>query len=341
MRAIQWFIFFCLPVTLVADYRIEGYLHISEAWAPRVYLSAINSYDDLNAVSEDFILNSASLKEDGSFVLIGNNLPPEPRLYRLHICKKGDPPATIIIGGKEENHVHFVMNGESKLVLTNKGNDLFKDLKIQNDNANEVLWKLKRLIKNWKSKGGASSQISREYDFIQYQNDLRNFSDTCQIEVVTFLAIHYLDMQTDFQKQADFYKKSYRKWHRKGAQSHYFQAFEQQLSFLTFQDRDSSDALSKWMLGGFLMIIISLGIIYYQRKQGQTNKRHKKTIEHLSIQERRVFQFLVQGKTNKEISNELNIGISTVKSHVHNIFSKLNVKSRKEIARFESITSST
>jgi len=56
--------------------------------------------------------------------------------------------------------------------------------------------------------------------------------------------------------------------------------------------------------------------------------------EALSIQERRVFQLVSEGKSNKEISAELNIGLSTVKSHVHSIYGKLGIKSRKEIGKF-------
>jgi DNA-binding NarL/FixJ family response regulator len=42
---------------------------------------------------------------------------------------------------------------------------------------------------------------------------------------------------------------------------------------------------------------------------------------------------LKKGASNKEISEEFNIGISTVKSHVSSILSKMNAKSRKELMR--------
>jgi len=54
-------------------------------------------------------------------------------------------------------------------------------------------------------------------------------------------------------------------------------------------------------------------------------------VEILTIQERKIFLMIQSGKSNKEISNELNIEISTVKSHVNNLYSKLKINSRKEI----------
>jgi DNA-binding CsgD family transcriptional regulator len=39
----------------------------------------------------------------------------------------------------------------------------------------------------------------------------------------------------------------------------------------------------------------------------------------------------MEGKSNKEISDILLIGLSTVKSHVNSIYSKLGINSRKDV----------
>ena len=39
---------------------------------------------------------------------------------------------------------------------------------------------------------------------------------------------------------------------------------------------------------------------------------------------------MLDGKNNTEISNELFVSINTIKSHLKNIFVKLNVRSRSE-----------
>lgn len=61
------------------------------------------------------------------------------------------------------------------------------------------------------------------------------------------------------------------------------------------------------------------------------SKVKDKKYKSLSIQERKIFAFLKNGKFNKEISDQLHIGLSRVKSHITNIYSKFGVKSRKEI----------
>jgi len=49
------------------------------------------------------------------------------------------------------------------------------------------------------------------------------------------------------------------------------------------------------------------------------------------VQERKVYALLREGYSNKEIAGDLAVSVSTVKTHVNNIFSKLGVTSRKEI----------
>ena len=56
-----------------------------------------------------------------------------------------------------------------------------------------------------------------------------------------------------------------------------------------------------------------------------------KLIEPLTERERGVLQFVLAGKSNKEISAELFITESTVKTHVRNIFYKYDVSSRAEL----------
>ena len=54
--------------------------------------------------------------------------------------------------------------------------------------------------------------------------------------------------------------------------------------------------------------------------------------EALTGRETEVLKLIAHGKANKQIARELSIDESTIKSHVHSILSKLNVKSRTQAA---------
>ncbi len=54
----------------------------------------------------------------------------------------------------------------------------------------------------------------------------------------------------------------------------------------------------------------------------------------LSPREREVLDLVRQGKTNKEIGDQLFISVGTVKNHIHHILEKLHLKNRTQIAAY-------
>ena len=55
-------------------------------------------------------------------------------------------------------------------------------------------------------------------------------------------------------------------------------------------------------------------------------------IDDLSPQEKRVLALVVEGKTNKEIAQALELSVKTVKNYLTNAFQKLNVSRRSQVA---------
>ncbi len=51
----------------------------------------------------------------------------------------------------------------------------------------------------------------------------------------------------------------------------------------------------------------------------------------LTIREQDIFKYLIEDKNNQEVSDSLFISIGTVKTHVHNIFQKVNVTKRHQL----------
>lgn len=58
------------------------------------------------------------------------------------------------------------------------------------------------------------------------------------------------------------------------------------------------------------------------------------TIPILTTREREILEIMATGATNQEISQTLSVSLQTVKSHVSNILTKLQAKSRYEAAEF-------
>jgi DNA-binding CsgD family transcriptional regulator len=97
----------------------------------------------------------------------------------------------------------------------------------------------------------------------------------------------------------------------------------------------------------FIMVLISsfLVAIYFiinKRKISSLSdeiKEHSKLrsegfddlLNGLTERQREVHDLIISGKTNKEVMTELFIEQSTLKSHINQIYGKLNIKSRSEL----------
>lgn len=100
---------------------ISGKLSIDNTWDSNIYLSHIPTYDDMYVMSNEMIIAQAEIDSLGYFDFDIDFLPNGKNLYRLHITKKGDTPATLIIGGKDENHLFLILNRSS----TNKSDGFY------------------------------------------------------------------------------------------------------------------------------------------------------------------------------------------------------------------------
>ncbi len=67
----------------------------------------------------------------------------------------------------------------------------------------------------------------------------------------------------------------------------------------------------------------------------------KKIAVSLSKQETTIKNLILNGKSNKEIAEELFISLSTVKTHITNIYQKLNISNRNELVSIFKNTTST
>lgn len=86
------------------------------------------------------------------------------------------------------------------------------------------------------------------------------------------------------------------------------------------------------LITGVALIFISLSLFFLENLKN--NKVDNLT--ELTAKEKQIFNLIKEGKTNKEIATELFISLSTVKTHINNIFKKLNITKRQElIAKFK------
>ena len=92
------------------------------------------------------------------------------------------------------------------------------------------------------------------------------------------------------------------------------------------------DAIERAMRGESLLDPAVTQRVLEQVRQGSTRKDDELSL--LSEQERNILDLIAEGKTNKEIAQDVFLSDKTVKNYVSSILSKLNLRRRSEAAAF-------
>lgn len=315
---------FFITNQLFAIPEIAGQLSIDSTWNRVVYLSLIPNFEQLNSMSNQMIIESTNLDSTGNFNFDTEYLPSDFKLYRIYLSKKNNPPASLIIGGKDENHIFLIANKES--VISTKNSDsgsIFGEIEIYNSPQTQQLNEVNKMILFVDTANFNGSPLKREFVENALDEKLRQFADTSSYPLAALYAIYKSDFESDIKTNSDFYLRFLKKWEKE--KSSYFNEFRKKIPVKA--DRNLA------LLYGFIGLLF--GIVLMSVLEKRRIAKSLNPIQELTVQERNIFTHLQQGKTNKEISDELNISLSTVKSHVNSIFSKLKVKSRREVLNFQ------
>lgn len=312
-----------------------------------VYLSLVENYRKSSRVYADQILKETQADANGYFKFEGDNLSEQNRIYRIHtdgcednaeggshflkhcpdtqsvlfIAKKGD---TILFPLLENNQPLCEINSTNKnadllLEIDYLKEQMILDFMEYNSKANELLT-FQKWFKIFQEYGEESGEPLAELFIYDFLSDRAN--ETHPYYVV--------DAKTN-----PYYSQLAERLESQYPNIPFTQQYLNEIAadqLLQNQETSKSDSkILMYVVYGVLAIML-LQAIFFSIKFIRTKKRTK-TSEKLTNQEQKVFNAIRKGKTNKEIASELFISLSTVKTHINNIYKKLQVNSREEIKK--------
>ncbi len=285
----------------------------------QVYLSLLPSFEDMYVMASSMIIAETAIDQRGHFSFHLDFLPEGDHLYRLHLVKKGDAPTSLIIGGKDENHLFLIAHKTSDIHLKNHSAfPPFKEVSYDHAPENNALQQINYLVYLTDSAAANSSLTKRMLIEKKQQNDLRFIADTSSHILVSLFALYKSKFTFQDGANRSFYNSYFKA--RKGYKGNpYFDGLRKQAP--------SNPTVRLGIIGSLLALLcLILGFLL-----GRHNFSKKRKIDTLSVQERKIYELLLKGASNQEISDHFNIALSTVKTHVSNIYGKLKVKSRREL----------
>ena len=319
---ILFFLLLCCHTKAFSDNvgHISGKLLLDDSWERQIYVSLVETFEKEYAISNNSIVASAVIDSLGHFKIELNKVPSKWSLLRLHVVKKGVSPNSLVIGSRDENYFFLIARRDSEIKLYNTSDTpIFKNTTVEGAPYMNTFEYIRKLSNYPNSIQYENSLIEKEFIKEVVSEKLKMVADTCKNPLVSLYALYQTDFDSDYQKNPSYYDGFLSKWENEN--NAYFKSFR--LRFPVIQSTSPAQSYFKYiLLFAFIGTVIVIGIIVY--------KKRGSNIKNLSIQERKIFDLVRKGMSNKEISAECNIELSTVKSHISNIYSKLNIKSRRE-----------
>lgn len=331
-------------LTSKAQFSFSGHVD-KKQWHDNVYLSIIEDYRKISGVYSEQIIARIKTDSLGYFEFTGNQLENENRIYRIHVdnCFDDDQGRNHFNGHCDDSkEVIFIAKNSDTIVLPfSFEKQMFCDIQSNNEKAT-VFVKIDSLREEMRfAFGEYRSEASRKLNNKKWFKTLQDYGKElnepiAELYIYSFLSDrrndlheHYLeDLKTNAYYDAllDRLVKYY-------PNSPYTKQYKAELASDEFIVNTTSD--SKFNYNYILYFILTLSLIgniwfwlHYKKLQTKTIDNAK---EQLTKQEQNILTLLLEEKSNKEIADTLFVSLSTVKTHINNIYKKLNVNSRDDI----------
>ncbi len=312
---------FLYGLLVVAQTSVSGQL--DTALVPtnqQVHLGLV-SIDELSEKVVKKPIGSVSIDANGFFSFPPLKIDDKDAVYRIYVERVTRALERTL--GKEQR---FILSNNDRIRFE-KGDAPFSSY--SNTNKADAEWKRLRKYEAtlFQRRGADSDSIS-----FAYVNGVKEYAkDSLRILMVKLIGIKQLDtkdlLEKDIAKNPAYYIALLKELKKSDLDRSDYLFLENKLAFLTAETAENkfrASTILNLVLLGLLTALVWM--LLHQR-----NRKKTWGLTDLSKQERTIQHLILEGKSNKEIAGTLFISLSTVKTHITNIYSKLQVSSRKEL----------
>ena len=334
---------FCL--NSLAQFNFSG--EVSDDFtSAKAYLTIIDDYKKSSVFLTEKIVQEAKIDPLGKFEFSGDFLDTQNKLYKIYIdkCNSNITDSNHLLNECEEsNYIIFIANNTDQVFFPlNSFLQMFCDLEYSR-NQNIAIYKIDSIQENLLGNlQDSKSDAQRKLIYSNYFKEIQKFSASLNEPLVELYTYSLYSDEKSFSrelylddlKQSKYYNDLLEKLDREYPNSSYASQYKKDLIKDQYPLLKSkvNNKIIIYVLG--LLLIISLIINYLFYKKRNLKKSILDYKEALSPQEQKVFELMNQELSNKEIADKLFISLSTVKTHINSIYSKLSISSRKEIGHY-------
>lgn len=325
-----------------AQYLFSGYVD-EPMIEGEVYLSMVEDYRKASGIYPEQIIAKVTPDSTGYFQISGDNLPELNRIYRIHVdtCHDEDENHNQFTGNcLNSKEILFIANNKDTLSLPfSFDNEMFCEVVSNNERADTFL-RIDSLKNDMQYAFGTyRSETNRQLNSEKWFKTFQEFGEDmgeplAEVYIYSFLSDRRNDLYGYYLedlKTNPYYEALGTRLQEAYPDTQYATQYETELRADTYIIQNEKPFSNKWLWVVlavlFLSVILNLVLLSRIRKRKQTvlNKAP------LSSQEQKVLDLILQDRTNKEIASEIYVSVSTVKTHINNIYKKLGISSRDEL----------
>lgn len=335
------FTFFCYQ--LYPQFNFSGIVN-DDFIDSTVYLTSIDDYKKNTVFLTEKIIQESKIDSLGQFTFEGDFLPEKNKFYKIYVDKCNESVTDynhLLNHCDDSNYIIFIANNNDSIFFPlNNFEQMFCSIQYTR-NENIAIHKIDSvqetlLIDLQDSK----SDKQRNIIYINYFKKLQAYSKTLNEPLAELYAYQLYSDEKSFSrisyledlKSSSYYENLEEKLEKKYPNSYYLNQYKEDL----YRDKAHDFIDNYKILIVILTLLLAISILFnflliHKKKKKKIVVNYKSV---LSPQEQKVFELMNEKITNKEIAEKLFISLSTVKTHINNIYSKLGISSRKEIHQF-------
>ncbi|QLG44440.1 LuxR C-terminal-related transcriptional regulator [Costertonia aggregata] len=301
-----------------AQTAISGHTSLEEdgKWEQKIYLSKISLEEGENRLQS---VAWSPIAKDGSFSFKGKHISDKDAIYRLYVN-----PIKKVISDTVAHTTDFILSKSDKIYFPKSKKLLGK---YRSSSPADAEWqKMQKFQWALEKEKNTEDTISEAY-----AAKLKSYTkDSLKILLVKLIGIDQLAkkglLDKDIAENPNYYLALLAELEESDMQPAEYRFLSRRLAYLTQKVVVQKYQWSKAIILILVIITVVLSLFVYRLKRKQNA-----LVANLSRQEQNIRALILEGKSNKEIANELFISLSTVKTHITNIYSKLKVANRKEL----------
>ncbi|MBW8244554.1 LuxR C-terminal-related transcriptional regulator [Muricauda oceani] len=341
MRFFVLILLFINSFSLLGQYRISGQVSPENA-GNSIYLSLVEDYRKSSRVYLDQIVQKSEVDSLGQFYFEGNNLNEQNRMYRIHLDGCSDNTGANHFLGRCNNskNVLFIANNKDTLQFPTSFEDQALCTITSTNTKSGLLLEIEGLKEHMAYDfADYPSEAKKKLNLAKWFNTLHTFGKEAneplaELYIYDFLSDKrnetfrfYLEDLTT----TDYYENLSERLTTSYPEAEFTQQYQAEITTDKELASFNKPKSSKWNRTIIALLAVSLlgNVLFFLGKKKRSTSQ---LLEKLTPQEQKIVNLMLENKTNKEIASELFVSVSTIKTHINNLYKKLDVTSREQMS---------